>query len=158
MSILIRNVRGLNKDGREKDVCDHIQKLSPSIVALVETKVKLSKLISIKTCVPKSWMSCNNFHLSFKGRIWISWNPIVWSCSVIAISSQHITISVKNQKEMEGHITVVYGLNAQGERDSLWKELTDLQLFSTPWLVTGDFNTSRFIDEKVGGRSLTFSH
>jgi len=41
MSIFIWNVRGMNKKKcRRKDVIDHIQKLIPSIAALVETKVK----------------------------------------------------------------------------------------------------------------------
>ena len=40
MTVLVWNVRGLNKPTRRRDVKNHIQLLSPSIVALLETKVK----------------------------------------------------------------------------------------------------------------------
>jgi len=75
MSLLIWNVRGLNKEGRLQDVKDHIQIISPGFVALVETKVKHKNVRKLSGCVPQGWLSCNYFHLLDKGRIWITWNP-----------------------------------------------------------------------------------
>ena len=69
MSILLWNVRGMTKKGRRKDAKDHFKSLSPSILALVETKVKLNKLDGLKCCVPHNWPSNDNFHLSSQGRI-----------------------------------------------------------------------------------------
>ena len=43
------------------------------------------------------------------------------------------------------------------ERQVLWKELQELQINSSPWLLAGDFNTARFSNEKVGGQQLSFS-
>ena len=43
MTILLWNVRGLNLKERRRDVIDHITKLEPSMVGLVETKVKEHK-------------------------------------------------------------------------------------------------------------------
>jgi len=40
MSILVQNIRGLNKKKRRRGVRDHVHKLSPSIVGLVETKLR----------------------------------------------------------------------------------------------------------------------
>lgn len=157
MSLLVWNVRGYNKEGRKRDIMDHIHSISPSIVALVETKVKLRNLQKINSCVPMEWLSCNNFHLSDKGRIWIAWNPNVWSCVVHACSLQHITLSIKNQGGLSGYLTIVYGFNTQGGRQMLWKELMDMQITSSPWLISGDFNTARFTTEKVGGKALLFS-
>ena len=102
MSIFIWNVRGMNKKGRRKDVIDHIQKLTPSIVALAEAKVELNEVYRVFNCVPQFWLSCNNFHLSEKGRIWVSRNPQVWFCSVLACSLQQFTLSVKNKEGLEG--------------------------------------------------------
>jgi len=48
--------------------------LSPSIVALVENKVKLAKVRRIEGCVPGHWLSCHNFNLSPRWMIWIAWN------------------------------------------------------------------------------------
>jgi len=86
MSLLIWNARGLNKIERRKDVLEHIQKYKPSMVALVETKIKMSKFDRIKSCTRKQWQSCHNFHLSARGRIWISWDPTVWVCTVHSVS------------------------------------------------------------------------
>ena len=136
---------------------DHIQRLCPSIVGLVETKVKLSDLHKIKKCVPQNWISCNNFHLSTIGRISISWNLAIWACAVLSISMQQITISMKNNGGMEGFLSVVYGLNTQGGREELSKDLIGLQIHSSPWLVTGDCNIARYTDEKFRGKPLTFN-
>ena len=47
MGILVWNVRGLNTKERRKDVRDHVHKFYPSIVGLVETKVKPEKAFRI---------------------------------------------------------------------------------------------------------------
>jgi len=78
--------------GKKKDVIDHIHTLSPSIVALVETKVKLSKVKRIASCVRNTWLTCHNFHLSDKGKFCTAWNPDVWICSVHAESVQQMTL------------------------------------------------------------------
>ena len=126
-----------------------------TIVALVETKIKLSKLHRLTSCVPKNWLSCNNFHLSAKGTIWISWNPKVWTCNVYATSIQQITLSVKNHGGLEGYLTVVYDLNTRSERQSMWWELKYLQAHNSPWLITGDFNNSK-IHWWKGWRETTY--
>ena len=84
MTILLWNVRGHNKKGRKRDVQHHISSLSSSIVGLVETQIKLSKMSRIFGCVPA--------RLSLKGRIWAAWNPAVWSSVVYAISIQQISV------------------------------------------------------------------
>jgi len=156
MTIFVWNIRGFNKKGRKSDVQDHIHKLSSSIVALVETKVKLSKVDRLSGCVPRNWTSCNNFALSAKGRIWVAWDPDVWSCFPHAISEQQITLFVKNKGGLEGYLTVVYVINTHVERMGLWRELKELNFTIHPWLLTGDFNTTRFTNEKVGGKQLTY--
>ena len=110
---------------------DHIHSHAPSIVALVETKIKLSKIRRVNSCVSPNWPSCNNFHLSSRGRIWISWNPDVWTCDVYAISIQQITLTVQNKGKLEGYLTVVYGLNTPCERLSLWHEIASLNFQSS---------------------------
>ncbi|KAG9446209.1 hypothetical protein H6P81_012337 [Aristolochia fimbriata] len=51
----------------------------------------------------------------------------------------------------------VYGPNSHAQRQEFWHELSAIiQLWSLPWVIGGDFNVSRFITEKSGGRSLSF--
>jgi len=96
MTVLVWNVRGLNKPTRRRDVKNHIQLLSPSIVALLETKVKQQFSVRILSCLPKGWAYCNNYTHSYGGRIWVCWNQEVRKCDVIAKSGQHVTLSTNN--------------------------------------------------------------
>ena len=85
MSMVIWNVRGFNKESRRQDVLNHIQHHSPSLVALVETKVKIENLPRLSNCVPLSWKSCHNLYLSTKegyGFHGILKYGIVWSMLV----------------------------------------------------------------------------
>jgi len=51
-------------------------------------------------------------------------------------------------------ISKVYGPHSTGERQSLWKELSDYRAsFSGIWFVAGDFNLTRFSAERKGLRS-----
>ena len=68
MTILAWNVRGLNKPIRRRDVKKHIQSLSPSIVALLETKVKEQLSERILSYIPKGWAYSNNYAHSIRGK------------------------------------------------------------------------------------------
>ena len=72
MSILTWNVRGLNKKERRHDIIHHISKYQPSLVALVETKVRECKSSRVVKCLPKGWSHCNS-HKLFKSRQDMAW-------------------------------------------------------------------------------------
>jgi len=72
MSVLIWNVRSLNKRVRRQDVIDHIAKYPPSFVGLVETKVKLQHSNRITSCIRNAWSSSNNCQFFNHGSIWVS--------------------------------------------------------------------------------------
>jgi len=55
MTILVWNVRGMNKKKRGQDVRDYINKLKPYIIGLIETKVKFSKARRVLNCIPQGW-------------------------------------------------------------------------------------------------------
>jgi len=112
-------------------------------VALIETKVKLSKLKRLEGCVPRHWLSSHNFDLSSRGRNWISWNREVRTCVTHTKSVQQITLHVNNKRGLEGYLTVVYALHTLGERLHMWKELQDTQISNDPWLITGGSWTRR---------------
>ena len=157
MTILVCNVRGLNKSVRRRNVKSHIQKLSRSIVALLETKVKEQHSKRLLSYIPHNWAFCNNYTNNHGGRIWVCWNQVVWTCVVIAKSSQHITLSVKNKGGFSGVISFIYGENWQFRRKVLWGELSSLAHTYNlpPWMLVGDFNVAKYSDEKVGGRTLS---
>jgi len=49
----------MNKE-RRQDVKDHIYKQKPSIIGLVETKVRANKSRRILGCIPQGWGNANN--------------------------------------------------------------------------------------------------
>ena len=50
----------------------------------------------------------------------------------------------------------MYGVTANKEREGLWHELGEFRgLWNDPWCVAGDFNVTRFIEERSGGSTVT---
>jgi len=123
MSMLIWNVRGLNKIIRRKDVKKHIQNLHPSVVGLIETKVKPSKSHRISKCIPPTWSFCNNYSYSNRGRIWVAWDTNIWAPSFQLVSLQQITLQLKNKGGLEIFLSVVYGEYKQTNRNDLWSDI-----------------------------------
>lgn len=54
---------------------------------------------------------------------------------------------------MDGQtITVVYGLNSNDQRQELWAEIRGISNTNAhPWIIEGDFNVVRFVDDGSGG-------
>ena len=63
---------------------------------------------------------------------------------------------LSNKGELLGFLTIVYGKNVPSRRESPWKDLQHISGYvqGHPWLVAGDFNTARYTNEKVEGRTL----
>jgi hypothetical protein len=51
----------------------------------------------------------------------------------------------------------VYGLNADSESQHLWELSGVFSWREAPWCMVGDFNVTRFRNEKVGVCRLTFA-
>ncbi|KAL0904361.1 hypothetical protein M5K25_026455 [Dendrobium thyrsiflorum] len=60
--------------------------------------------------------SCNNFHLSIFGRIWMKWNSSKMSFTPLFISSQMIMGQVTYANNQILHIFVIYASNSEQER------------------------------------------
>lgn len=71
MAFLAWNVRRINQKDRRRDVRDFISKLSPSIVGLVESKVRPHKAYGISRSLPFGWDYVNNNAFANNGRIWL---------------------------------------------------------------------------------------
>lgn len=51
-------------------------------------------------------------------------------------------------------VTLVYGPNDQHRRPDLWREIKGVREQSNmPWIIGGDFDAVRFMDEQRGGDS-----
>ncbi|XP_062155223.1 uncharacterized protein LOC133863288 [Alnus glutinosa] len=101
----------------------------------------------------KGWKVINNYSKHCLGKIWICWDPGGVKIDVVNVHAQVITCSVTFlDSGGSWMISAVYGATHGLERRSLFKELTEVKVAMgrKPWLITGDFNVIRFLDEKWG--------
>ncbi|KAL0919520.1 hypothetical protein M5K25_011618 [Dendrobium thyrsiflorum] len=100
--------------------------------------------------------SCNNFHLSSSGRIWLKWSTAKLNFTPIFISSQMITGQITYADNQILFLSVIYASNSELERADLWNDIRTLNLNpNIPWALMGDFNCCRFASDKVGGVPIT---
>ncbi|XP_074306090.1 uncharacterized protein LOC141641320 [Silene latifolia] len=94
----------------------------------------------------------HNNDMHYNGRIWIFWNPVAITLTVLHRSAQHMHCSllhIASQKHIE--VTFVYAFNARHDRRELWTNLQSISSqMSVPWLCFGDFNVVLNMDERLG--------
>jgi endonuclease/exonuclease/phosphatase family metal-dependent hydrolase len=155
ISILSWNIRGaLGKQSRCQ-VRDIINSCHPSLVLLYETHGVFSK-------VERKWISLG-YNLVFiqearghSGGIWILSNRTDLCFTLIDSISQAITFTI-SKGLASWCCTAVYGSPVYTIRTSLWTHLKNLRNnIISPWLMIGDFNEIKSIDEVAGG-SFNFS-
>ncbi|XP_011083323.1 uncharacterized protein LOC105165859 [Sesamum indicum] len=86
-------------------------------------------------------------------RIWLAWDDNAIDVHILDLGEQFIHCRVTNRADNEiAIITVVYGASEVSGRRALWNSLQTLatQCTDVPWLVGGDFNAVRKINEVCG--------
>ncbi|KAL0921281.1 hypothetical protein M5K25_008339, partial [Dendrobium thyrsiflorum] len=150
------NIRGFNRP--DKVIC--CKRLASSfnldMLCILENRINISALqdpfFALNHTIFPSEESCNNFHLSQSGRIWLKWNSSRLNFSPYFISSQMIAGKITLANNQSFHISVIYASNSAVERSSLWMDIRNLNLIpNSPWILMGDFNCCRYASEKVGG-------
>src|SRR2546430_5353129 len=111
MSMLFWNVRGINKSPRLRDYLSLTATHKPSVVCIVETKVKEAHSSRISDYIPSDWNFLNNYSSDNSGRIWILWDTKAWNCTHVDSSAQYITISALNIGGFSCYITCIYAFN-----------------------------------------------
>lgn len=153
MDVLIWNCRGAGNKSFRRNFTDLFMKHKPSIVALLETKVKLD---TMGTFFKKLGLK-GSLHIDPMGRvggIWILWDPDFISLNPTKITDQVIHVNVKKDDFDEWVFSAVYGSPNQVTRNQLWEELIDRATSNTgPWLVAGDFNDTATVNESQGSTS-----
>ncbi|PKU62497.1 hypothetical protein MA16_Dca027089 [Dendrobium catenatum] len=99
--------------------------------------------------------SCNNFHCSNLGRIWLKWSTDRLDFKPTFISSQMIAGMVIYGNNDPFLLSVIYASNNQDERKTLWNEIrNNSPAVGIPWILMGDFNCCRYPSDKLGGNVL----
>ena len=139
---------------KQREVRLWIREHRLSFCGLVETKVKAVNKEKVLQNISRGWEAFCNHLSSPNGRIWVCWDPAFVSVSMIEENEQAIHCRVQEAgKAWSCFVSVIYGDNCQGKRESLWADLISCSsLFrGSPWLVLGYFNAIRNQNSRVGG-------
>ncbi|XP_074301599.1 uncharacterized protein LOC141633001 [Silene latifolia] len=119
---------------------------------IMETKVKAQDFLLILNNLGQNWYGMNNNIHHNGGGVWLLWASQVFHVTHIACSAQQIIVEVTKLATRDVFwFTVVYGLNDEEDRRSLWTELQQIKdMTVVPWCIYGDFNVVLNFNERKG--------
>jgi len=147
-TILAWNVQGAGNRSFLATLKELIRRYSPTILLLVETKI--SGTTADEVCKKINFDGVFRVEAQgFSGGIWALWLKDEVHLQVISSSAQHATMEV-SEKDLDCWIlSAIYGSLDEQRRMKLWGDLDSFaQYTSHPWLLIGDFNDTRSMDER----------
>ncbi|XP_077237123.1 uncharacterized protein LOC143878767 [Tasmannia lanceolata] len=149
----IWNIRGLGTSNKRKEVRNLIQKNNLPLISILETHVSQINMQRYIDEICGTWNSYGNYLSSDRGRIWLLWNPQMIHLNILLESDQFLHCEVRYlQTQINFNLTCIYARNKVIDRRVLWNQLHSISLnIVLPWITTGDFNVTRFSDERIGG-------
>ncbi|XP_077234693.1 uncharacterized protein LOC143876899 [Tasmannia lanceolata] len=146
------NVRGLCTSTKRIEVRDLIRKTQSPICCLIETKAKIHKLTEYSSFICDGWQVHGNYSSVVKERIWILWDPRFVNVNILEESSQFSHSEVRLiQTSQSFNLTAIYAHNYYISRRALWADLESIEpQVNLPWLLIGDFNVVRYVNERIG--------
>ncbi|KAL2235520.1 UNVERIFIED_CONTAM: hypothetical protein Sindi_1284200 [Sesamum indicum] len=121
-------------------------------LGILETRVRLNNVMHIQSFLLPHWKWFVDYS-SVGNRIWLAWDENIVDVHILDSADQFIHCRVTNMADNESVIiTVVYGASEVIDRRNLWTALETLaqQCSDIPWMVGGDFNTVRDLNEVCG--------
>ncbi|KAL2246342.1 UNVERIFIED_CONTAM: hypothetical protein Sindi_2902400 [Sesamum indicum] len=119
---------------------------------ILETRVRLNNVMHIQSFILPHWKWFVDYS-SVGNRIWLAWDENIVDVHILDSADQFIHCRVTNMADNESVIiTVVYGTSEVIDRRNLWTALETLaqQCSDIPWMVGGDFNAVRDLNEVCG--------
>ena len=144
------NIRGLNDPLKQREVRTFVKSQALDFIYLVETRVRAFNKDRIFNSLLPGWRLFHNYEHALLGRIWICGNPEKVSIDIIHSIDQamlcHITVLESN---VSFWFSAVYASNNYMDRRVLWRHLLWCEplVGQNPWMIMGDFNTTRFSNE-----------
>ncbi|KAI8528246.1 hypothetical protein RHMOL_Rhmol12G0135700 [Rhododendron molle] len=124
-------------------------------MGIVEAKVRLCNIAhTTGCCFPPQWHSVHNFSVGPVARIFLGWDPSVFSCSVLFSSDQLIVVACKPvDGSIEFVLSIVYGHNNPVDRRLLWNDMRSIavSIGNKAWIQMGGFNSVRSPSERLVG-------
>ncbi|KAL0904023.1 hypothetical protein M5K25_026093 [Dendrobium thyrsiflorum] len=147
------NIRGFNSSDKVFCCKNFVSKFRLDMLCLLENRIHPSAFsnpfFDITHSVFSPEQSCNNFHLSNSGRIWIKWNPNKLNFTPSLSTTQIISGMISSPTCPPFQLSVIYASNSSNERLELWNYIRSITPSNnTPWIIIGDFNCCRFVFSK----------
>ena len=149
------NIRGLNDPLKQIEVRSFVKSHALDFVCILETRVRVSNKDRIFSSIFPGWKLFHNYDHAVLGRIWMCGNPGKVSIDIVHSMDQAMLCRVTAIKDNYSFwCSAVYASNNYIDRRVLWSHLhwCGPVVGQNPWVVIGDFNTTRFISEKSGGK------
>ncbi|XP_012846985.1 PREDICTED: uncharacterized protein LOC105966965 [Erythranthe guttata] len=148
MSVLIWNIRGAGNPKSLLYLLKIITQRKPQIVAILEPKQQVNKITKIAQQIGYKNYTHGN---PLNPYIWVFWRDEV-NWQTLEIHPQCLTTEVVIPNIFSGKLTFVYAKCNRQERLPLWDYLSHHSSdCHEPWVIGGDFNVIKTLDEKQGG-------
>jgi len=152
---LVWNVRGAGSKEFLNTLKEHMRMHKPQILALLKTHI--SGLRADEVCNKIGFRG--QYHIDvqgFQGGIWLLWDSDEVWLNLVQSHRQFVTMEVTRRGIRPWLFTAVYASPIQQIREELWTELSIFAgVTSAPWMLAGDFNETRNLDERDhGGRDM----
>ncbi|XP_074292730.1 uncharacterized protein LOC141619610 [Silene latifolia] len=112
-------------------------------------------LNSVRNNLCANWYLSTNTSYHKGGRVWVLWNPSIFSVNFLDYSAHAIHAVVKNLGNgYNFYFTMVYPFNDVNKKKPLWFNLGAYNSnIMGPWVICGDFNTVLVPSERLGDNS-----
>jgi exonuclease III len=154
MKIISWNIRGLNGHSKQKLLRDLILAEKPNIMMLQETKCTTEDIDRLLPYCWKQGKVVSTVATGTAGGLAVLWNPSTTIMETFIMTKWSITAAYRLiGSNKPGHLSNVYGPASSRDKQAF---LSNLEYLSTltkdnRWIVGGDFNLIRNLDEKKGG-------
>lgn len=158
IDILSWNVWGLNDGEKRELIKTALNEWRCDVVVLQETKIQGDISRVARHLWGSRWVDFVNLEaIGTSGGILIMWDKRILEGQLIISGSQSISCRLTAiGQDFSWFITGVYASNSRIERQDLWWELAASRgLCNGPWVVCGDFNTTRHSNERSNDHRLT---
>ncbi|KAG5630768.1 hypothetical protein H5410_002485 [Solanum commersonii] len=120
--------------------------------ALVETKITRNESNLYQQIWNNRWLGEAQVEaIGRSGGIVVLWDKRVWKGKMVDSGNQMLTCRFEGiEQELTWHLSAIYADCDREGRRELWWELAAIRsLFEGPWVVCGDFNITRYPEERT---------
>ncbi|GKU90595.1 hypothetical protein SLEP1_g4575 [Rubroshorea leprosula] len=161
MSILFWNVRGAGNPAFLRNIHDLVDKFSPNILILSETRVNQHRAEGIINQIGVGFYGKYQVEpIGYSGGIWILWRNDFVHVSILSATAQEVHAMVRPPNStVSWLLSAIYASPQFANRKILWDNLCAMfvavSALNLPWLIIGDFNEKLSNTDKKGGNSIS---